>query len=334
MNHRLSSINRRQAALTAFGAIAAAAAPSAFAQPAKWPGKSARIIQPFPVGGGPDGISRVIADSLAKTWGQAVIVDNRPGGNGFIAIDIFKHGATDGTDMLVLDNVHIVAYPYLFKKVPYDLDKDFAVLMPLFRNYFFICVPVNSPYKTMADLIADAKANPGKLNYGSWSVGNPAHLGGALLENMTGTKMVHVIYKETTQLYQSVSTGDLAFALGSLGSAGPMMRAGKLRFLAATSPQRIAGFEDVPTVSESGGPKGYAMTGWNALAVSPKTPVDIQEKIRNDVRQALTGTEANEKLAFFGYERFFPTPAEFKQFVADQSKRFGDVIKQAGLSLS
>lgn len=325
----------RRSAILALGSLGALAAWPALAQgsDAKWPTKPSRIINPFPVGGGPDGLSRLVADKLSRTWGQPVVVENRPGGNGFIAIDAFKRGATDGTDMIQLDNVHIAAYPHLFKKLPYSLDKDFDILMPLFRNYFFVCVPVNSPYKTMGDLIADAKARPGQLNYGSWSVGNPVHLGSALLESMTGTRMEHVIYKETSQLYQGVATGQLSFALGSLGTAGPLMRGGKLRFLAVAAPQRIAGFENVPTVSESGGPAGYAVTGWNALAVRPGTPVAVQDKIRADVRLALTGKDVDEKFAAFGYESYAPTPAEFKQFIADESKRFGDVIRQAGMSL-
>lgn len=327
--------NSRRRAVLALGSLGAMAALPALAQggDARWPTKPSRIINPFPVGGGPDGLSRLVADKLSRAWGQPVVVENRPGGNGFIAIDAFKRGAADGTDMIQLDNVHIAAYPHLFKKLPYQLDKDFEILLPLFRNYFFVCVPVNSPYKSMADLIADAKAHPGQLNYGSWSVGNPVHLGSALLEGMSGTKMVHVIYKETSQLYQGVATGQLGFALGSLGTAGPLMRAGKLRFLAVAAPQRIAGFESVPTVSESGGPAGYAVTGWNALAVRPGTPPAVQEKIRTDVRQALQGKDVDEKFAAFGYERYTPTPAEFRQFMAGESKRFGDVIRQAGISL-
>ncbi|MDN5540191.1 tripartite tricarboxylate transporter substrate binding protein, partial [Comamonas sp.] len=187
--------------------------------------------------------------------------------------------------------------------------------------------------KTIGDLIADAKAHPGKLNYGSWSVGNPVHLGSALLENQTGTKMEHVIYKETSQLYQGVANGELTFALGSLGTAGPLVRGGKLRFLAVAAPSRIAGFENVPTVSESGGPKDFAAIGWNALAVRPGTPAAVVEKIRTDVRQALTGQDVKEKFAAFGYESFNPTPAEFKAFMASESKRFGEVIKKAGLAL-
>lgn len=338
MNHP-GNMSRRQAVFSlstmALGAIAAVGGAPAFAQgdAAKWPTKASRIINPFPVGGGPDGLSRLVADKLGRAWGQPVVVENRPGGNGFIAIEAFKRGAADGTDMIQLDNVHIAAYPHLFKKLPYNLDKDFDILLPLFRNYFFVCVPVNSPYKSMADLIADAKAHPGKLNYGSWSVGNPVHLGSALLESMTGTKMEHVIYKETSQLYQGVANGELSFALGSLGTAGPLVRGGKLRFLAVAAPKRLEGYENVPTVSESGGPAGYAVIGWNALAVRPGTPAAVQEKIRNDVRQALTGQDVKEKFVAFGYESFTPTPAEFKQFMADESKRFGEVIRKAGLAL-
>lgn len=328
-------INRRQAGLAlgalAMGALAPARAQSGAA--ANWPTKQVRIINPFPVGGGPDGTSRLVADKLARLWNQPVIVENRPGGNGFIAIEAFKRGATDGTDIIQLDNVHLAAYPHLFKKLPYSIDKDFEVVLPLFRTFFFVCVPVNSPYKTVADLIADAKARPGKLNYGSWSVGNPVHLGSELFESATGTQMEHVIFKETTQLYTSVSTGEIDFALGSAATAGPLYRAGKLRLLAFAGPQRSAEFPDVPTVAESGGPKDFAVTGWNAIAVPPGLPAAVADKIRKDIEQALTGPEVAEKFKTFGYEQFPTTRAQFNQFVKDESQRFGDVIRKANVSL-
>ena len=329
------SINRRQAGLAlgalALGALAPARAQSGAA--ANWPTKQVRIINPFPVGGGPDGTSRLVADKLARLWNQPVIVENRPGGNGFIAIEAFKRGATDGTDIIQLDNVHLAAYPHLFKKLPYNIDKDFEVVLPLFRTFFFVCVPVNSPYKTVADLIADAKASPGKLNYGSWSVGNPVHLGSALLESLTGTKMEHVIYKETSQLYTSVATGELAFALGSSGTAGPLMRSGKLRFLAVLAPHRLKGYEDVPTVAESGGPADAVVTGWNAFAVSKSTPPAVVEKIRQDTRKVLREPDIPPKFQTFGDENYFPTPEEFKTFIVEENKRFGDVIRRAKIEL-
>ena len=212
------SLSRR--AGLALGLAAALGCVPQLASAQAFPSKPVRIITPFPVGGGPDGVARLVADKLSKSWGQPVVVENRPGGNGFIAIDAFKRGAKDGHDLIVLDNVHLAAYPSLFKKLPYDTAKDFDPLLPLFRTYFFFTVGTNSPYKTVADVVADAKARPGKLNYGSWSVGNPVHLGSELFESMTGTQMEHVIFKETTQLYTSVATGELAFALGSAATAG------------------------------------------------------------------------------------------------------------------
>lgn len=319
----------------------AAASPGAWAQSLSqsqsqaqgFPGKPVRLITPFPVGGGPDGVARLVADKLSRAWGQPVVVDNRPGGNGFIAIDAFKRGAKDGTDLIVLDNVHLSAYPSLFRKLPYDPVKDFDTLLPFFKTYFYFTVASDSKYKSVGDLIADAKANPGKLNYGSWSVGNPVHLGSELFESVTGTQMEHVIYKETTQLYTSVATGELAFALGSAATAGPLQRAGKLRFLASASPTRTAAFPDVPTVAESGGPKGFEVIGWNALAAPKGLPAPVAEKIRRDVETALAEPDVIEKFKSFGYESFPIARPQFETFMRSESKRFADVIKAANVSL-
>nr|WP_260602501.1 tripartite tricarboxylate transporter substrate binding protein [Variovorax sp. MHTC-1] len=328
-----SPISRRSVAAAALALAAGALLPAAAGAQQQFPSKPVRIITPFPVGGGPDGVARLVADKLSRAWGQPVVVENRPGGNGFIAIDAWKRGAKDGHDLLVLDNVHLAAYPALFKKLPYDPAKDFDALLPLFKAYFFFTVPANSKYKTVGDLIADAKANPGKLNYGSWSVGNPVHLGSELFESATGTQMEHVIYKETTQLYTSVSTGELAFALGTSATAGPLQRAGKLRFLAAAAPQRVAAFPDVPTVAESGGPKGFEVTGWNAIAVPQGLPAAVTDKIKRDIEKGLAEADVQEKFKSFGYEPFPTTREQFNQFVQSETRRFGEVIKKANVSL-
>ena len=170
----MSSTTRRLL-LTALG-LALAPLPALALDAASFPGKPVRIINPFPVGGGPDGVARLLADKLSRTWGQPVTVENRPGGNGFIAIDAWKRGAKDGTDMLILDTSHLAVYPSLMKNVPYDPVKDFDALLPLFKTYFFFTAAANSKYNSVADIIADARAHPGKLNYGSWSVGNPGSI--------------------------------------------------------------------------------------------------------------------------------------------------------------
>ena len=303
------------------------------AQAQEFPTRAVRIVTPFPAGAGPETVLRVLAEKLQRKWGKPVIVENKPGGNGFIAIDSFKRGATDGHDLIQLDNVHLVAYPHLFKKLPYEAQKDFELLAPLFRTYFFIAVAAGSPYKTVADIVADARSHPGKLNYGSWSVGNPVHLGSALLESMTGTQMQHVIYKETAMLYGGVANGELHWAMGTLATAGPLQRAGKLRFIGISAPTRQAAFPDVPTVAESGGGAGFEMTGWTALAMPKGLPPAVADKIRADVDAALAEPDMKVRFATFGYDAFPTTAPQFRQFIQSESQKYADVVKRAQASL-
>jgi len=298
-----------------------------------FPTKAVRIITPFPVGSGPEGVARLVADKLAKTWGQPVTVEHRPGGNGFIAIDAFKRGSPDGHDLIQLDNVHLTAYPHLFKKLPYDAKTDFDVLLPLFKTYFFFTTASDSKYKNVADIVADAKANPGKLNYGSWSVGNPVHLGSALFETVTGTEMQHVIYKETSQLYTGVSTGELAFAMGTSATAGPLYRANKLKFLAIAAPKRLPAYKDVPTVAEAGGPANFEVSGWTAIAAPKGLPKAVADKIQKDIEKALSEADVREKFVSFGYESFTPTHEQFTQYIQAESARQAEVVKKAKAAL-
>ena len=316
------------ACVLAFGGLTAT-----LAQAQDFPTGPVRILTPFPAGAGPEAVVRVLAEKLQKKWGKPVIVENKPGANGFLAIDAFRRGATDGHDLIQLDNVHLVAYPHLFKKLPYDPVKDFDPVTPLFRTYFFVGVPANSPHKTVGDILADAKAHPGKLNYGSWSVGNPVHLGSALLESMTGTEMQHIIYKEVSMLYTGVATGELHWSLGSLASAGPMQRSGKIKFIGVTAPKRHAAFPDVPTVAESGGPAGYEVTGWTTIAAPKGLPKAVAEKIQKDIEAALAEPDMKERYAAFGYEPFPATRDQFNAYIASESTKYADVIKRAKASL-
>lgn len=321
----------RRAALCVSAALLATAAMPAAAQ--DWPTKPVRLITPFPPGAGPEAVLRVVAEKLQKKWNQPVIVENKPGANGFIAIDTFKRGATDGTDLIQLDNVHLVAYPHLFKKLPYDPANDFQVTTPLFRTYFFVGVGSGSKYKTVGDIIADAKANPGKKNYGSWSIGNPVHLGSALLESMTNTEMLHIAYKETAMLYAGVANGELDFALGSLATAGPLQRAGKIKFIAVTAPKRHPAFPDVPTVAESGGPAGYEVTGWTTIATPKNLPKAVADKIQKDIEAVLAEPDFKERFASFGYEPYPTTREQFNAFINAESVKYAEVVKRAKASL-
>ncbi len=303
------------------------------AQAQTFPTKPVRIITPFPVGSGPEGVARLVADKLSKSWGQPVTVENRPGGNGFIAIDAFKRGATDGTDLIQLDNVHLTAYPHLFKKLPYNAASDFDVLLPLFKTFFFFTAATDSKYKNVGDIVQDAKATPGKLNYGSWSVGNPVHLGSALFETVTNTEMQHVIYKETSQLYTGVATGELAFAMGTSATAGPLYRAGKLKFLAIAAPKRLPAYKDVPTVAEAGGPKDFEVSGWTAIAAPKGLPQAVADKINADIAKALAEPDVREKFITFGYEAFTPTREQFNAYIQAESVKQAAVIVKAKAAL-
>lgn len=327
----MTHTSKRQlfAALTV-GALALCG-PSAHAQ--DFPTKPVRILTPFPVGSGPEGVLRLVADKLSRTWGKPVVVENKPGGNGFIAIDTFKRGATDGHDLIQLDSVHLSAYPHLFKKLPYDIKADFEPLAPLFKTYFFVTIATDSKYKKVSDLIADAKAHPGKLNYGSWSVGNPVHLGSALFESVTGTDMQHVIYKETSMLYSGVATGELAFALGSNATAGAMYRAGKVQYLAVAAPKRVSAFPNVPTIGESGGPAGFEVSGWTTIAAPRGLPKAVTDKIQRDIEKALAEPDVRDKFASFAYEPFTLNREQLNAYIQAESTRFGGIIKKAQVSL-
>ena len=220
----------------------------------QYPTKPVRIITPFAAGSGPDSVLRVVGEKLTRAWGQQVIVENRPGGNGFIAIEAAKKAAPDGYTLVQMDDTHLALQPHLYKNIPYDVNKDFDPVGTLFRVYFFVVVPANSNWKTMKDLVDAAKAKPGEVTYGSWFIGSPGHLGGAMLEAATGTQMNHIPFKETSQLYVAVGNNDVNWAFGSAASAGAMYRAGKVKFMAVVAPQRVAGYPDVPTVAEMGVP--------------------------------------------------------------------------------
>jgi 3-(3-hydroxy-phenyl)propionate hydroxylase len=298
-----------------------------------FPSKPVRALTAFPAGSGPDAALRVVAEHLSKKWGQPVVVENRPGGNGFIAINAFKQAAPDGHELIQLDSNHLTTHPHTFSKLPYHAQKDLEPVRPLFRNYFFIVVSKDSPYKSLEDIVAAARAQPGAVTYGSWSNGSPGHLGALCLQQMKGVQMVHVPYKEMGQLYSDVATSALQWALGSAASAGPLEKAGKLRFIAIAGPQRSKLYPQVPSVAETPADKGYTVSSWTGLFAPKGTPKALREKINADVLEVLRSPDVVERFRGLDYEMFDADPDAFAQAIVQETRNWAGIIAAANLKL-
>lgn len=325
-------MNRRN--LVGALALGALSCHSAWAQSPAFPNRPVRIVSAFSVGSGPDAMLRMAAERLSKVWGQQVIIDNRPGGGGFIAISEAKRSITDGHTILHADGLNFTAVPHLYrnKRVPYEV-ADFDALTPIHRSYFFIAVAETSPWKSVGDLIAAAKAKPGETTYGSWQIGSVAHLSGAALEAASGIRMNHIAFRDNGQLYSSVASGDVNWAFGSAGSTSGLQRGGKLRYLALAAPERLSTHPAVPTVSEAGGPAGFEASGWVGLFAPRGTSRAIEEKIAADLAKALGDQEVRDKMVEFGYEALPLSPAQTTKLVETESPRFEEIIRRSSIVL-
>ncbi|UUX94527.1 tripartite tricarboxylate transporter substrate binding protein [Aquabacterium sp. J223] len=320
----------RRLALMALGTLPLGAA--AQAQPGAFPGRPVRIVSAFSPGSGPDAMLRLVGERLSKAWGQPVTIDNRPGGGGFIAVAEVKKVPADGHTLLHADGLNFTAVPHLYKKLPYQVS-DFDPVTPIHRSFFFIAVAANSPHRTLADLIAAAKARPNEVTYGSWQVGSVAHLSGAMLEAATGTRMNHIPFRDNAQLYGAVASGDVAWAFGSAGSTGPLQRAGKLRYLALAGPRRLDTHPDVPTVTEAGGPPQFEASGWVGLFAPRGTDRAVEDRLSADLAKALNDPAVRSKMTEFGYEPLPLSPADTAALVARESPRYAEIVKRDAIVL-
>ncbi|MES2189789.1 MAG: tripartite tricarboxylate transporter substrate binding protein [Pseudomonadota bacterium] len=307
------------------------AAPAAMAQ--AFPAQPVRFISPFPAGSGPDVIARIVGERLGAAWKQPVIIDARPGANGFLAAGAVKQAAPTGYDLLVADVGHLAISPALFKNMPYNPKTDFVPVGGLYRTSFFIAVGANSPIRTVRDLIAAATANPGKITYGSNSVGGPLHLGAAQVEAVTGTKMLHVPYKEISQLYLAVSTGEVDWAMGSLASTGPLLKAGKLRLIAVADSARSVVMPEVPTFQEAGGPKDVQVRSWVAIMAPKGTPTAVVASLNRSMADVLKQPEVIEKFSGFGFVPDIQTPASLTTLINTETVFYADMVKRTGASI-
>lgn len=315
-------------------ALTLATTVSVFAQTATdYPSKPVTIVTPFAAGSGPDAVLRLISDKLAKLWNQRVVIDNKPGGGGFIAIEQAKRAAPDGYTLLQLDSEHLAALPHLYKQRNFVPLQAFDAVASLFRTPFFVAVPADSPWKTMGDLIAAAKEKPDSLSYGSWGVGSPGHLGGQQLEALTGTTMQHVPYREVSQLFANVGAGDVNWSFASIPSSQGIYKAGKLRYLAVAALKRVPQLPNVPTFAESGGPAGFEVSSFVSLVAPKGLPAAVKLKINADVSKVIADPEIRARFDTFAFEPLAWSPEEINRNAEAKSKIYGELVRRGNISL-
>jgi tripartite-type tricarboxylate transporter receptor subunit TctC len=297
---------------------------------AGYPTKVVKILSPYSSGAGPSIFMRIMGDKLAKTWGHQVIVDSRPGASGFLAIEAVKNAAPDGHELLIVSNAHVAINPALYKKLPYDPEKDFVPVAMIYHTPFFITVKTDGPYPTVQALIAAAKANPGKLTYGSPYIGSPSHLGGADFAFRIGATMVVVPYKDQSQIYASIANGDLDLMFSTLGSALPLLKAGRIKLIAIATRERSKSAPEVPTVREAGGPAGFEVGSWLAVLAPRGTPQELVRKINADMNTQLADPEVLERLKILGFEPSPGTPEQLAAEILRDTKTYGDLVRLTG----
>jgi len=327
-----SLFGRRACALLVFCCFAlatAAVTPEAHAQTAAFPAKPVRLVVPFPPGGPLDTVGRAIAQKLAEAWGQSVVVDNRPGAGGNIGADLVAKSAPDGyTVVMGALSTHAVN-PSLYPTMPYDAAKDFAPITLVAVTPNVLVVNPALPVRTVKELIAYAKANPGKLSFGSGSNGSAGHLAGELLKADAGIDMVHIPYKGAAPAMQALLAGDTQLMFDNLASATAQVKAGKLRALAVTTAQRSKLAPDLPTMAEAGVP-GFDISTWFGLLAPAGTPADVIAKWNTDTVKILNSTDMRERLTAQGAEAAPTTPAEFAQFIGRELAKYARIVKASG----
>ena len=326
-------MSRRVATATALVALAGAAtfiSTAALAQ-ATFPAKSITMIVPFPPGGPTDLVARVIAQKMSESMGQSVIVDNRGGANGNLGAMLAVRAAADGYTLLY-NTSSITLSPALYKSLSYDVRRDLAPVALTAVVPLALVVGPNVPANTVSEFIAYAKANPGKLSYGSAGNGNVTHLGAFQFVRANGIDAVHIPYKGSAPADIDLVGGQIQFMTDTVNSVMPFVRDKRLKMLAVTTPKRMSLFPDVPTLAESGMP-GFEVGAWQGLMVPANTPKPIIQRLNAEVMKALQSADVRQKLALQGAEPLGSTPEAYGEYIQKELTRWEGVVKQTGVTL-
>jgi tripartite-type tricarboxylate transporter receptor subunit TctC len=321
----------RRFALAALGMIAAGGllgtAP-ALAQ-GNYPSRPIRLIVPFPAGGGTDLIAREVANKVATSNGWSIIIDNKPGSGGNLGVDAAAKAAPDGYTLVLGQTSNLAINPTLYPKLPYDPQKDLAPVALVASAPLVLVVAADSPYKTLADVVAAAKARPEALNYASSGSGTVAHLATELFQKTAGVRFTHVPYKGAAQGSTDLIGGQLQMYMSSIPTLIGYVKNGKMRAIAVTSAKRTADLPAVPTVAESGYP-GFEAITWFGVAGPKGLPADVVSRLNAAFNKALQDAEVQKKLASQGTEALGGTPERFATLIRDDIVRWGKVVKESG----
>ena len=307
------------------GFVALAAAPLCAQE---YPARTVRMIVTFPPGGGADLLARIVARQLTEKWVQTVQVDNRAGGDGAIGAAVGAKAAPDGYTVLMIISTHTVL-PSMKSELNYDVVKDFQPVIRMAEAPNAVVVHPSFPARTIPELIAIAKKNPGKLDYPGSGFGGPAHLAGVLFDRMAGTQMTFIPYKGAGPSLIALIGGQVHVMFPAITGSLPHVRAGKLRALGVTSEQRLAILPDVPPVGDT--LKGYVFVGWYGLVVPAGTPSVIVDKIYTDTSATLGNPDIKTFLAGEGLAAAIGNPAQFTNYIAAELKKSARLVSAAGL---
>ena len=294
-----------------------------------YPNHLIKLIHGFPPGGNVDVIARITAEEMSKGLGQPIIIEAKPGVVGSLAAETITRSPADGYTLLFLPSAHTVTAA-IYKSIMYNAVDDFAWISTVSFYPFVLCVPKDSKFQTLGDLLQYARANPGLLTYGSTGVGSIHHMTVALFASITKTKYVNVPYRGEGQIITGMLGGDIDFGMATITVAAPYLRSGAVRALGVTSKNRWKGLPNVPTLAEAGVPD-YEVISWSGFAAPPGTPQPVIDRIHAEIQRTINVPSVKERLASFGGDVRGTTPAEMRALVARQVALWARLAKEANI---
>jgi len=314
----------------ALACLSAVFAPSAAAQ--NFPSKPIRIVVPFPAGGTSDILTRLIGSKMAENWKQQVLPDNRPGANGNIGADMVARSAPDGHTLVLMDVGNLAISPSVFPKMPFDIIRDFAPVTVVSYSPHILATHPSMPAKTVREIVALAKARPGKLNYAT-GLGGAPHMAGMLFAHRTGIKWVDVPTKGGFANILIVTTGEADLLFNGMLATLPHTKSGRLRLIAVSSDKRFPTLPDTPVVAETPGLEGFVTGSWQGVLAPSKTPPEIVAKLQTEISRIITTPDIKEKLSSQGADPIGNSPAEMAKWLAAEKDRWAKLIRATGFRL-